>query len=236
MGVAQQLPDALWLDVLRQRADELAPRYTKEYSSPQTWRVLAALALAELGRSDEAVRLAAEELESARDWGGARTLGRALRVAGLIDPGPDRLTLMHEAVAVLETSPAQLELAHALGSLGAALRRAGKRVDARDAMRHAIDRAHSCGARALEQRLRDELVAAGGRPRRVMVSGVDSLTSSELRVARLAAAGKSNREIAQELFVTLKTVEMHLANAFRKLEISSRTQLAGLLEPAETAG
>jgi DNA-binding NarL/FixJ family response regulator len=108
---------------------------------------------------------------------------------------------------------------------GAALRRAGKTVEARDALRLALDLAHRCGATALEQEALAELRAAGGRPRRPLTSGAGSLTPSERRVAELAAAGSLNREIADTLFVTISTVEFHLRRAFRKLGITSRTQL-----------
>jgi DNA-binding NarL/FixJ family response regulator len=85
----------------------------------------------------------------------------------------------------------------------------------------------------LAQHAETELLATGARPRRIALSGVDSLTPSERRVARMAADGLTNREIAQELFVTQKTVEVHLSSAYRKLEIGSRTQLASkLAEPA----
>ena len=74
-----------------------------------------------------------------------------------------------------------------------------------------------------------ELVRVLKKPRRVMLSGVESLTPSEVRVARLAAGGMSNREIAQELFVSVKTVETHLGSAYRKLDISSRQELPSVL-------
>lgn len=90
-----------------------------------------------------------------------------------------------------------------------------------------------CGATALAQRAREEALDSGARPRRVALRGVDSLTPSELRVARRAADGNTNREIAEDLFVTVKTVEMHLANAYGKLDIRSRTQLPEVLGVAD---
>jgi DNA-binding CsgD family transcriptional regulator len=85
------------------------------------------------------------------------------------------------------------------------------------------------GAGALVEQARVELQATGARPRSVVLSGADSLTPSERRVAQLAAAGRSNRDIAQALFVTPKTVEVHLGNAYRKLGIRSRMQLRDAL-------
>jgi DNA-binding NarL/FixJ family response regulator len=153
----------------------------------------------------------------------------ALRARGLALGGEDGLELLAEAAAVLAESPARLEHARALEDLGAALRRAGRRSDARGPLREALDLADACGARPLAERARHELRAAGGRPRRPRISGVEALTASERRIAAMAADGLSNPEIAQALFVTKKTVETHLAGAYRKLGIRSRTQLPAAL-------
>lgn len=88
------------------------------------------------------------------------------------------------------------------------------------------------GARALEENVRSELYATGARPRTTALSGVESLTERELRVATLAAGGQTNRDIAQALYVTPKTVEVHLSNAYRKLDISSRRDLPAALTPS----
>jgi DNA-binding CsgD family transcriptional regulator len=92
--------------------------------------------------------------------------------------------------------------------------------------------AHRCGASAMVARAREELQLTGARPRRIALSGRDALTPGERRVADLAAEGMSNKEIAQALFVTLRTVEMHLSNAYRKLGIGSREGLADALRSA----
>jgi DNA-binding CsgD family transcriptional regulator len=193
------------------------------------WRSPAALALHQLDRRDEARRLAVEELELARAWGAPRALGAALRAAGLIEGGEHGLTLLEEAVQVLSGSPAKLEHAKARTELGAALRRANRRSEAREQLRQAVELATISNATALAARAERELLATGARPRRIALSGVDSLTPSERRVAELAAAGPTNREIAQTLFVTQRTVEVHLTSIYRKLGISSRSQLAGRL-------
>ena len=197
------------------------------------WRSPAALALHQLGERDEARRLAAEELELARAWGAPRALGAALRAAGLIEGGEHGLTLLEEAVQVLCDSPAKLEHAKARTELGAALRRANRRSQAREQLRHAVELATICGATALAARAERELLATGARPRRVALSGVESLTPSERRVAEMAADGPTNREIAQALFVTQRTVEVHLTSIYRKLAISSRSQLAAALAGPE---
>jgi len=197
------------------------------------WRSPAALALFQLGEQDEARRLAGEELEFARTWGAPRALGAALRAAGLIEGGEDGLALLREAVDVLTDSPAKLEHAKARTELGAAFRRANRRSEAREQLRQALELATICGATPLAARAESELLATGARPRRIALSGVESLTPSERSVAELAAEGPTNREVAQALFVTQRTVEVHLTSIYRKLGISSRSQLAGaLVEPA----
>jgi DNA-binding CsgD family transcriptional regulator/tetratricopeptide (TPR) repeat protein len=194
------------------------------------WRSPAALALQQLGDQDEARRLAAEELELARAWGAPRTLGAALRAAGLVAGGERGRALLEEAVGVLAGSPAKLEHAKARTELGAALRRGNRRSEAREQLRQAVELATICGAASLAERAERELLATGARPRRVALRGVASLTPSERRVAELAAEGPTNREIAQTLFVTQRTVEVHLTSIYRKLAISSRSQLAAALD------
>jgi DNA-binding CsgD family transcriptional regulator len=191
-------------------------------------RSSAALALLWLGDREGAGPLAREELEVMRRAGGRRALGIASRVAGLAEGGRGGLELLRESVAVLEDSPALLERARSLAELGGALRRTGHRADARQRLLEALDLAARCGARPLAARVREELNATGARPRRAWRTGVESLTPSELRVARLAE-GHTNREIAQTLYVTPKTVEAHLARAYAKLGIAGRAELAGVL-------
>jgi DNA-binding CsgD family transcriptional regulator len=132
-------------------------------------------------------------------------------------------------VRTLEYSQSRLELARALSDYGGALRRAGRRVQARTQLERALDLAHRCGARRIAARARAELVAAGAKPRRDAITGRDALTASELRVARLAAEGLSNREIAQALFITTKTAKGHLSRVYQKLGIARRGQLPGAL-------
>jgi DNA-binding CsgD family transcriptional regulator len=194
------------------------------------WRSSAALAHLALGEREAARRLAEEELELARSFGAARALGIALRCSGLVEGHRAAAERLEESVEVLDGSGAQLEHAHSLCELGAALRRDGRSPAAQEPLRQALDLAAACGAAPLSARARDELRAAGARPRRDHVRGRDALTASELRVARLAAEGATNREIAQSLFVTLRTVETHLTHAYRKLDIGSRSEIAAALE------
>lgn len=150
----------------------------------------------------QAGRLAADELDLARAWGTPRAQAVALRAVALgpADAATERLT---EAAALLEGTPWRLEIARTATDLGAALRRAGRRREARAALERAMDGAQACGAEPLAARAEDELRSTGARPRRRAVTGLAALTPTELRVAKVAATGASNREIAQELFVTL---------------------------------
>jgi DNA-binding CsgD family transcriptional regulator len=194
----------------------------------------AALALMRLGQRDRACEMADGELADVRVLGAPRALGVALRVAGLARGGDAGLRLLGESVAALHGSPALLERAHSLAAFGAALRRSGGRAAAREPLAQALDLAARCGARPLAAAARDELKATGARPRRAWRTGVEALTPSELRVARLAAEGRSNREIAHELYVTLKTIEGHLARAYAKLGIEGRVQLREALDVEKT--
>jgi DNA-binding CsgD family transcriptional regulator len=194
----------------------------------------AAQALLLLGQPEPAHELAEAELADVRVFGTPRALGIAARVAGLAHGGARGLELLGESVNVLADSPAQLERAKSLVELGAALRRSGKRGASRDPLAEALDLAARCGARPLASRAREELKATGARPRRAWRRGAESLTPSELRIARMAADGKTNSEIAHALYVTVKTVEGHLARSYTKLGISSRRQLGGALGEEKT--
>jgi DNA-binding CsgD family transcriptional regulator len=193
------------------------------------WRSATAVTLARLGEPQRARGLVEEELSHARRFGTARPQGVALRAAGLVEGGERGTDLLREAVDVLRRSPARLELARVQCDLGASLRRGGRRSDAIKPLREALDGAVRCGAILLAERSRAELVAAGARPRRDLLRGRDALTASELRVAQMAAEGMTNREIAQGLFVSLKTVETHLTHAYKKLDIHARAELQAAL-------
>jgi DNA-binding CsgD family transcriptional regulator/energy-coupling factor transporter ATP-binding protein EcfA2 len=195
------------------------------------WRSQLALALPSSQRV-EARDLIADELAGARASGLPRPQGVALRAAGLLEEGERGLELLAESVEMLESSQARLELARSTVELGIALGGADRRAEGRDRLMAGLELARRCGAIRLAARARDELRGLGGRARPIAATGRDALTASELRVARLATAGASNPEIAQELYVTLKTVETHLYNAYTKLGLSgrgSRKRLASAL-------
>jgi DNA-binding CsgD family transcriptional regulator len=203
-----------------------------ENPSVSPWRSAAALSLAQLGRHKEARALATEEVRRAEAFGAPRAVGIALRAQALVGPHAERANGLADALAVLADSPARLEQARVLVDLGATLRAGGQRTAAREPLLEGLALAERCGATTLERRARAELAAVGVRPRTTERSGADSLTPSERRVVEIAAAGSTNREIAQTLFVTEKTVETHLGRAFRKLDVSSRRQLPDVLARA----
>lgn len=214
-------------------AGELAHRWGIINPAMMAWRSDAALSLHSLGEQQQARQLCAEEITLTRRWGANRAIGIALRAAALVGDADRRIELLTRAVAALRDSPARLELARALIDLGAACRRAGSTSEARDHLREGLDLAHAAGGLVLADRARDELVAAGGRPRRDAIRGRDALTPSELRVAQLAASGQTNGQIAQALFVTRRTVENHLTSCYGKLGIRSRAELPPALGDAQ---
>lgn len=194
------------------------------------WGAPLVRALALSGRREEALELAEREGARWRRWGTPRAVGTILAAHGVALGGPDGLKVLGEAVGTLSGTACRVDLARAQLDLGAALRRANRRSDAREPLRAALDLARRTGASGLAEDATEELRAAGGRVRREFLSGVAALTPSELRVARLAAEGRSNPEIAQTLFLTRKTVEMHLVRAFRKLDVSARSELPEALD------
>jgi DNA-binding CsgD family transcriptional regulator/tetratricopeptide (TPR) repeat protein len=199
-----------------------------------SWRSALALALPSDAR-DEALALAAEDVKRADAAGLPSIRGTARRTLGLIEGGERGIELLRESLLILKDAPTTYERARTLVELGSALRRANQRSEAREPLRGGLDLAIRCGAERLAERAEEELRSTGARPRRQLVTGVDSLTPTEGRVAAMAAQGLSNPEIAQSLFVTVNTVESHMRQIFRKLEISSRTDVAAALEGAPGA-
>jgi DNA-binding CsgD family transcriptional regulator len=191
----------------------------------EAWRPVLASMLDGTQRA-EAVALVATELAHARRVGHRRRIGVALRVLGTLESSFDLgIERLEEAVTVLAQTPARLEYARALVELGAAHRRHGHRAAARPPLREGLDLAARCGAIRLADRAGQELSATGARPRRQQLTGRDALTPSELRVAQLAADGRTSQDIAESLFVTTRTVDSHLGHVYAKLGINSRRAL-----------
>ncbi len=193
------------------------------------WRLPRAHALHRLERHDEALAVAQDALAMAEQWGTPNAVGPALRVLGELRGGSDGLADLERSAELLSGSSARLEFAKSLASWGAALRRERQPTEAREPLERAYERARACDAGGVAEVVRTELAASGVRRRRDEAGGAGALTPSERRVADLAAGGRTNREIAQELFVTPKTVEVHLSAAYRKLGIASRHALSEAL-------
>jgi DNA-binding CsgD family transcriptional regulator len=255
-GMAGEIPELIWfafplfargqLRFAQGRFEQAADDFLKLERLSVQWGTLGApappagvcatRAFAALGDRERARPRAEAALAHARRWGAPTALSQALGALAMTLDGAERLAALEQAVAVLDGSPARLVRAEALADLGAALRRAGRRADARPPLREALELARRCGAGGLAKRAYDELSATGERVRRYTPIGVESLTPSERRVAELAVSGLTNRQIAQTLFVTVKTVETHLAAAYDKLGIHSRQELPAAMAGLKTSG
>jgi DNA-binding CsgD family transcriptional regulator len=219
----QALADAMAAGELREEQGRRNPTWTP-------WRSTAARALAHLGRREEAVVLADAELRVSERFGAPVPIVAALHARAVAEADDEvRVALCERALAVAEGTPALLEAVRVRIELGSTLSRLGRRIEARDALRPALADADAVGALLLAQRARRELVATGLRPRQAALEGAAALTPRQRQICELAAGGKGNRAIAQELFLSIKTVETHLAAGFRKLGVSGRDELAAEL-------
>jgi DNA-binding CsgD family transcriptional regulator len=232
LRLAQHRADDAYTDAeaARRRWEE----FDVQHPGFASWRVEAATALTALGDLPAARLLAREHLRLAERLGTAAPQAAGLRVLALAGHPAERVDLLERAAALSAAGPAQLEHTRTLVELGGALRRANRRADARLRLRGALDLADRHGMRLLARRAGDELNAAGARPRRAAIIGLDSLTPAEHRVVALAAGGCSNGDIARQLFVTRRTVETHLTHAFHKLEISTRAEITARLSRLDT--
>ena len=194
-----------------------------------SWRSHLVFVLLALERHGDALELAREEVELARVWGAPRAIGVALRAQGRAEGGDAEIQTLRESLTVLEGSSARLERARTMVDLGSALRRAGERGEARELLRQGLEIAYRAGAQPLVEDAQAELAATGARPQELVLSGAESLTPGERRVAELAGENMTDREIAQALLVTPNTVERHLSAVYRKLGIASRAELVDAL-------
>ena len=248
-GLGGELPDTFWfgpplfsrgaLRLAQGRAREAASDLVELTRRMERWGIAGSVgtpagayagrALAALGEREEAVALAESHLDWARRWGTPSAVGTALAALGTVEGSERGVELLREAVEALEASPARLEHAQALLDLGILVRRSGRRTEAREPLRRALELARRGGAMGVAARAHGELEATGEKLRRLTPTGVDALTPSERRVAEMAASGMTNREIAQALFLTIKTIESHLHATYDKLGISSRQEIGSAL-------
>ncbi|MFJ7335918.1 LuxR C-terminal-related transcriptional regulator [Streptomyces sp. NPDC101116] len=194
------------------------------------WRSEAALVCRTLGDLPRARELAEEELALAQGWGVPEYVGGALRAAGVVAGGAEGVRLLREAVAALEGTSARVLYAQALLDCGVMLADDRALTEARTHLQQAFNVADRSGASAIALAAENELRRSGYRPNGPdKPHGVEALTPSELRVAKMAAEGMTNRAIAGELFVELRTVELHLSRTYRKLGIAGRAGLGEAL-------
>lgn len=182
------------------------------------------------GNRAGAAALTAELVGSAVTFAASSRLGLALSAASrCLSTADDAVEQSGEALIHLRTGPDRAALAEGLLYHGEALRRAQHLRRSREVLAGARELAVGCGAHHLVERIAAEQRIAGARPRRDALSGIDALTAAEQRVAALAAAGRSNGEIAGELVLSVRTVEMHLSRAYRKLGVTGRRDLSTAL-------
>ena len=197
-----------------------------------SWRVLAIEPLRSLERWDEARHLAAEHLALCERSEVPHLIGEALYLAASVTADQTQVVdLLQRSVDVLAVSSSRWRYGTACLRLGATLRRAGRKADAREPLLKALSTFVECGAATSAEEARAELAASGVRQR----TEAGALTPSEQRIAALAAEGLGNRDIALRLHITRKTVETHLSSVYRKLDIAGRDELGAALGPVAAA-
>ncbi|QFU93515.1 AAA family ATPase [Amycolatopsis sp. YIM 10] len=190
------------------------------------WREHAVRAHLLLGDREQAAELAAENLRLARQWGTPRVVGTALLAVGISgEDGDDAEHALQSAIESLSASPAKLRLAEALFELGSLLRRRGHPEKAVPQLRRALDLTAQCAAEPLSRLAGRELRSCEAALSETKTS-THGLTRQESRVAAMAVQGLTNRQIADALHLTRRTVELHLSGAYRKLGISGRADLS----------
>jgi DNA-binding CsgD family transcriptional regulator len=237
---AHLIPEGIgWLALLSEQFDlavmsfsdaaSLAERDGVRGTAATSWRAGAARALAATDDLRAARELATESVSISRSFGapGPLTLSLgAMAATGLGDP----LELLAEAVESADRSQEPLLALRSRLELGIALHNEGYDAKAIEVLRVAGDAAHKLGVPTISEAVIAGLRACGSRPVRLAIQGIEALTPAQLRVVRLAAGGATNAEIATTLFINIKTVESHLARAFRKLGVRSRNELPALLD------
>jgi DNA-binding CsgD family transcriptional regulator len=193
------------------------------------WWHRAALLLAKLGRQEEAIELVECGEALSASWATDRAVGQCKLARGVVMGGDEGLSLLTDAVELFAGSPFRLLHAQAEYQLGAALLQAGDLPGARTHLRLTVDLSVRCDYLALGYQARDLLIEAGGRMRPLSGFRLDALTTSELQIAELVASGHTNQQIAESLFVTIRAVEVHLTNIYRKLGVPNRSGLSTVM-------
>ena len=205
----------------------VAPAERVYTEGPAIWALTELIeAAVRCGQPERAQRAFERVQETTRAAGTDWALGIEARLRALLSDGNDADELYMEAISRLARTRIRVQLARTHLLYGEWLRRQRRRLDAREQLRTAHEFFRAAGVEAFAERARLELEATGERARKRTVATLDELTPQETQVARLAAQGETNREIAARLFISASTVEYHLRKAFRKLDVKSRTQLA----------
>jgi DNA-binding CsgD family transcriptional regulator len=192
------------------------------------WRTSVAQLQHRMGDTAAAIGQAEKAYAAAAAWGAPATIGRALRVRGLISDGRRAIGLLREARDVLAGSDNRLELAKTRVLLGRRLQEAGDRTAAKE-LRAGHQLARECGAWWLTSEAGPHIDGPASWPRSVESA---ALTRAQRRVAELAADGHTNHEIAAALEVTSRAVEKHLTSSYRKLGVPGRAGLVKALRPS----
>ena len=229
-----------WLHLMRCRfpaaldsfthAELLARARGVENPALTSWRIGRINTLVGLGEGATVVDLARHNLELADAFGAPTPVARGLSALASTLPLDERVAPLERAVHTLDGSSNLVDRCWMMIDLGRAYRDVGQSFAARTILRDSADMAVRIGAASLVSAAAEELRAAGARPRRLSTHGSDSLTPAERRVALLAAEGSTNGAIASSLYISMKTVESHLARAYRKLGVRSRAELSGLFD------
>ncbi len=209
---------------------ETPPLYMSMWALPELVEAAARCNNSQLA-ADALERLAETTRPGGTDFG----LGIEARSRALVSEGPAAEGLYREAIDRFSRTQFRPELARAHLLYGEWLRRAGRRIDAREQLREAYEKLTVMGVEGFAERARRELLATGENVRKRRVETTGDLTAQEAQIARLARDGLSNPEISTQLFISPRTVEWHLRKIFAKLDISSRKQLRGALPDAGRA-
>ena len=229
MSVAEFLSGTLYNGLGRYETELAAvlpaePHYDE---APAIWALTELIeAAVRCGQPERAQRAFERVRETTRAAGTDWALGIEARCRALITDGDETEGLYQEAIERMGRTTIRVQLARAHLLYGEWLRRERRRLDAREQLRIAYELFKDFGVEAFAERARIELEATGERARKRSIDTLDQLTPQEAQIARLAAEGETNREIAARLFISASTVEYHLRKAFRKLDVKSRTQLA----------
>ena len=220
-----RIPEAITaLEQTQRTADRLGMQPALLMSTPDLVE-----AYARAGRRDEAIALIDVFEARGRKTGARWPQAATARLRALMAPDAEMRAQFEAALALHDDLPMPFERARTLLCFGERLRRARQRADAREPLKAALETFERLGARGWSERTRTELRATGEQQARRTETAAEQLTPHELQIAVLVAQGMTNREAASALFLSPKTIEYHLGQIYRKLDVRGRAQLARLM-------